>query len=199
MEFHEKLQELRKQKGLTQEELAAFLFVSRAAISKWESGRGYPNIDSLKAISAFFSITMDDLLSSAELLTMAEADTQHKEQRVRKRVFGLLDSSVTVFFLLPFFRQTAHETLQAVSLLRLNEVAPWLRWFCAASAMGMVVSGLLTLFLPPSSCAFWEQNGRKISLGLNAIGALLLIISLQPYAAAWLFVCLVIKGFLFVK
>ena len=40
MEFHEKLQELRKQKGLTQEELAESLYVSRNAISKWESGRG---------------------------------------------------------------------------------------------------------------------------------------------------------------
>ena len=47
MEFHEKLQELRRQKGITQEELAQALYVSRAAVSKWESGRGYPNIDSL--------------------------------------------------------------------------------------------------------------------------------------------------------
>ena len=46
MEFYQRLQELRKQKGLTQEELADKLYVSRTAISKWESGRGYPNIDS---------------------------------------------------------------------------------------------------------------------------------------------------------
>jgi transcriptional regulator with XRE-family HTH domain len=51
MEFNEKLQLLRKQKGLTQEELAEQLFVSRTAVSKWESNRGLPNIDSLKAIS----------------------------------------------------------------------------------------------------------------------------------------------------
>ena len=55
MEFNEKLQELRKSRGLTQEELAKELFVSRTAVSKWESGRGYPNIDSLKEISRFFS------------------------------------------------------------------------------------------------------------------------------------------------
>ena len=54
MEFHEKLQELRKQKNLTQEELSEILFVSRTAISKWESGRGYPSIDSLKAIAEIF-------------------------------------------------------------------------------------------------------------------------------------------------
>ena len=63
MEFHEKLQELRKNSGLTQEELAEVLFVSRTAISKWESGRGLPSIDSLKAISNYFSVTIDDLLS----------------------------------------------------------------------------------------------------------------------------------------
>lgn len=54
MEFHEKLQELRKQNEMTQEELAKVLYVSRTAISKWESGRGYPNIESLKAIAGFF-------------------------------------------------------------------------------------------------------------------------------------------------
>lgn len=54
MEFHEKLQELRKSRGLTQEELAEALYVSRTAISKWESGRGYPSIDSLKEISNYF-------------------------------------------------------------------------------------------------------------------------------------------------
>ena len=54
MEFHEKLQELRKGRGLTQEELAEILYVSRTAISKWESGKGYPSIDSLKGIAGFF-------------------------------------------------------------------------------------------------------------------------------------------------
>lgn len=53
MEFNEKLQELRKNKNLTQEQLAEMLFVSGTAISKWESGRGYPSIDSLKEISNF--------------------------------------------------------------------------------------------------------------------------------------------------
>ena len=56
MEFNEKLQELRKQEGLTQEELAMKLYVSRTAVAKWEQGRGYPNIDSLKLISEFFNI-----------------------------------------------------------------------------------------------------------------------------------------------
>ena len=79
MEFHEKLQELRKNRGLTQEELAEALYVSRTAISKWESGRGMPSIESLKAISKFFAVTLDDLLSSEELLVIAEDDHRKKK------------------------------------------------------------------------------------------------------------------------
>ena len=47
MEFHSKLQRLRKLQGLTQEQLAEKLYVSRTAVSKWESGKGYPSIESL--------------------------------------------------------------------------------------------------------------------------------------------------------
>jgi transcriptional regulator with XRE-family HTH domain len=75
MEFHEKLQQLRKQNQLTQEQLAEQLYVSRTAVSKWESGKGYPNIESLKCISKLFSVTIDELLSSDELIVLAETKT----------------------------------------------------------------------------------------------------------------------------
>ena len=89
MEFNEKLLELRKQKGLTQEEVADALYVSRTAISKWESGRGYPNIDSLKAIAKFFDITIDQLLSGEELLTIAEEDTRQTKKHLHDLVSGV--------------------------------------------------------------------------------------------------------------
>ena len=72
MEFNEKLQALRKSRGLTQEELAEALFVSRTAISKWESGRGYPSIDSLKEISKYFSVTIDELMTGEKLISIAK-------------------------------------------------------------------------------------------------------------------------------
>ena len=111
MEFHEKLQELRKQRGLTQEELAAELFVSRAAISKWESGRGYPSIDSLKAIAGFFGVTVDALLSGNELLTIAEKENKQKAKYYCDLVFGLLDCSIAMLFFLPFFGHRAGGTI----------------------------------------------------------------------------------------
>lgn len=82
MEFNEKLQELRKSRGLTQEELAEALFVSRTAVSKWESGRGYPSIDSLKEISKYFSVTIDELLTGEKLISIAERENKSNIQRI---------------------------------------------------------------------------------------------------------------------
>lgn len=193
MEFNEKLQELRKQKGLTQEELAEALWVSRTAVSKWESGRGYPNIDSLKQIAKYFSVTIDELLSGDEILTIAEADQKQKENRDQDLVFGLLDTCVAMFLFLPFFGQTADGILQEVSLLALTEIAPYLKVAYFLPIIGIVLWGLLTLALQHVSLPLWNRSKRKISLLLNGIGTLLFIISPQPYAAAFLFVFLIIK------
>lgn len=199
MEFHEKLQKLRKQKGLTQEELAESLCVSRTAISKWESGRGYPNIDSLKEIAKVFSVTIDELLSGEELLTIAEEDHKEKESHFRDLVFGLLDFSIAIFFFLPFFGQKADGMIQGVSLLSLTEIAPYLKILYFAVVIGMTVSGILTLALQNCHHAFWVQNKSKLSFLLNTVGALLFIISLQPYAAVLLFIFLTIKVLLLTK
>lgn len=199
MEFNEKLQELRKQKGLTQEELAASLYVSRTAVSKWESGRGYPNIDSLKAIAKFFSVTIDELLSSDEVLTIAEEDHKQKEAFFRDLVFGLLDCSIAMFLFLPFFGQKADGMIHEVSLLSLTEIEPYLRTLYFIAVIGIVVSGILTLAFQNCHQALWVQIKYKISLAFNAVGVLLFTISLQPYAAAFLFIFLTIKVLMLIK
>ena len=169
MEFNEKIQELRKQKGLTQEELAEILFVSRTAISKWESGRGYPNIDSLKAIAKFFGVTIDELLSGDELLTIAEEDSKQKEKHFRDLVFGLLDCSIAMFFFLPFFGQKADAIIQEVSLLSLTESAPYLRTAYFVVVIGIIASGILTLALQNCYQAFWMKNNSKQSINRNLV------------------------------
>ena len=136
MEFNEKLQELRKRKGLTQEELAEELFVSRTAISKWESGRGYPNIDSLRSIAKFFSVTIDELLSGDEALRLAEEEQREKSRHFRALVFGLLDLGIAALLFLPFFGQRADGGVEGVSLLALTELAPHMRVFCSSFRHG---------------------------------------------------------------
>lgn len=72
LEFNEKLQELRKNKGLTQEELAEALYVSRTAISKWESGQSHPDILLLPKLATFFNISVDELIGYDPDLSSAQ-------------------------------------------------------------------------------------------------------------------------------
>lgn len=199
MEFNEKLQELRKQKGLTQEELAEALYVSRAAVSKWESGRGYPNIDSLKSMGQFFGVSIDELLSSNEVLTIAEEDNKQKEKHFRDVVFGLLDCSIAMFFFLPFFGQSIDGVVQAVSLLSLNHIGLYLKIAYWGIVIGLVLSGVMTLALQNCQRAIWLRSKYRISLLLNGAGALLCIMSLQPYAATFLFIYFTIKVLMLIK
>ena len=199
MEFNEKLLELRKQKGLTQDELAKSLYISRTAVSKWESGRGYPNIDSLKAISNYFGITVDELLSGDELLNIAEEDTKQKASHMRDLVYGLLDLCVVIFCFLPLFGQKTDTAVQAVSLLKLTEISPYLKTSYFAIVIAIVLYGTVTLALQNCHHELWTKSKRIISLILNALGALLFIISQQPYAAVFLFVFLIIKVLLLIK
>ena len=199
MEFNEKLQELRKQKGLTQEELAEILFVSRTAVSKWESGRGMPSIESLKAISKFFAVTLDDLLSSEELLVIAEDDHKQKEMRIRDMIYGLLDCSMALLFLLPFFGQKSNYAIQSVSLLNLTEIQSYMRISYLLFVIGMILMGVLTLTLQSIHSVFGIQNKSRLSLVGNTIGVFLFIIGQQPYAAVFAFTFLMIKAVMLIK
>ena len=199
MDFSEKLQELRKQKGLTQEELAQKLYVSRTAISKWESGRGYPSIDSLKEIAKFFCVTVDQLLSGEEVLTIAQEDQKQKQSHFRDLVFGLLDLSLVMFLFLPFFGQRVGNDLQEVSVLALTEISPYLKTAFLVCILATVLMGAATLALQNWQGAFWLRRKSQLSLGFSMLGVLLFILTRQPYASAFLLVFLVIKGFLLLK
>ncbi len=193
MEFNSKLQELRKQKGMTQQQLADALFVSRTAVSKWESGRGYPSIDSLRAISLVFDITLDELLSGEQLLTLAEKDTKQKEARTRDLLFGSLDVSASMLFVLPLFGERTEEAIRALSLIELVDISPYLSVGYYTVVIGMILTGLLTLALQSCNLPLWVAIKGKLSLLLSTAAVLLFVISLQPYAAVLTFILLSVK------
>lgn len=199
MEFNEKLQQLRKQKGITQEELAQALFVSRTAISKWESGRGYPSIDSLKHLAKFFSVTVDELLSTDEVLAIAEEDGRQKESRFRNLLFGLLDISTAMFLFLPLFGEKSEDFVRAVSLTALSKTAPYMLAAYFAIVLLSMLWGILTLTCHICHAQFPQRVKTIISLVLSAVGTLVFILGTQPYAATFLFFFLLIKVILLAK
>ena len=199
MEFNQKLQELRRQRGLTQEELAGALYVSRTAISKWESGRGYPNIESLKAIAKFFSISLDELLSGDEVLAIAEHDNNRRESRLRDLFCGLLDISMFLLLFLPFFASRNGGVIESASLISLVGISPYLKAAYFISVALLCITGILMLALQNLRTAVWQKGKVILSLSLGALSVLIFTLSLQPYAAAFTFTLLVIKVFLFIN
>lgn len=199
MEFGEKLQELRKQKNLTQEELAQKLYVSRTAISKWESGRGYPGIDSLKEIANFFSVSVDQLLSNEEILTVASEDSKKRVGHLRDLVYGLLDICIVVYLFLPFFGQRVNGEIQEVSLINLTENEMYIIVPYYIIIFALLLTGIATLALQNSTWTLWLDIKTKLSLILSAMGTLLFIMSMQPYTAMFTFLFLVIKALMLIK
>lgn len=199
MKFNEKLQALRRDKGLTQEELAEKLYVSRTAVSKWESDRGFPSIESLKAISKYFSISLDNLLSSEEILAISEEEHRKKETNLRDLCFGLLDFGMLLLLFLPLFGQTSGANIESVSLFRLIGISSYLKITYFILVFLNSIFGVITLALQNCHLGFWIKYKGLFSLFLSIVAVVVFIISRQSYAAIFIFSFLIIKALMMIK
>ena len=114
---------MRKNRGLTKEELAQVLYVSRTAISKWESGRGYPSIDSLKEISNYFGVTIDDLL------------------------FGMVDLFSFILIVLPLYPKPIDGYIFSVNLFSYTETTWFNRWIYWIMFIILIMVGIVKIVL----------------------------------------------------
>lgn len=101
MTFGQKLKKLRTDNMLTQEQLADKLFVTRTAVSKWETDRGFPSIDSLKAVADLFNVRIDDLVSEDDIENKKLAD-EKKGRRMYYIAVAFL-ALTTAFTLATYF------------------------------------------------------------------------------------------------
>ena len=194
MEFNEKLQELRKSKGLTQEELAEALFVSRTAISKWESGRGYPGIDSLKELSRYFSVTIDELICPEEIISAAEEEKQALAGRTLAFICNTLDLLTALLLFLPVFGH-GEASPAAVSLFGLTGVHSWVR-IVFLTVIGLsALNGLCGLILIHFDRPVWDKHRLATGMVLSVLAVAVFIAARQPYAGILFFALLVIKTF----
>lgn len=199
MEFHEKLQELRKGRGLTQEELAEALYVSRTAISKWESGRGYPSIDSLKEISHYFSISIDDLLSTDTLLSIAEKENKANLRSMCDLLFGLLDICSFVLILLPLYPNKVSDFVESVNLFAYTQIAFLNRLLYWVMFISLVVVGIIKLLLTKFKIEKCSNAVTGASMILSILTVLFMAITRETYAVFIIFILLVMKGLLLFK
>jgi transcriptional regulator with XRE-family HTH domain len=154
VEISDKLRHYRKQKNLTQKELADKLHLSRKTISGWENGRGYPDIKSIAQLSDIFGVSTDDLLKDNNLLE--HYDEQNKQSlRARKIVkvtyylnfifilafygyiFGLLNDDNSITLLILFGNM----------ILFFANYSDWNRFKQKKQLLGMIIAFILLIFL----------------------------------------------------
>ncbi len=198
MEFSEKLQELRKSRSMTQEELAEALFVSRTAISKWESGRGYPSIDSLKEISRFFSVTIDDLICSDEMITVAENDKKEFVRKYVSLICNALDVLLAILMFIPAFGNGS-DSSETVSLLGLTGISLWVKIVFIVIISITILNGIYGVIVAGLNRSTWNRHRLVPGVVLSILAVIVFIATRQPYAGIVCFALLVIKGFLITK
>lgn len=199
MDFAQKLQELRKSRGLTQEELAQILYVSRTAVSKWESGRGYPNIDSLKEISAFFSVSIDDLLSGERLISIAQTENKDNMRRLCSLISAFSELLFLIPMLLPLYPDSADGFIYCVALMNYTETSELniLIYWLAFSLF--IVSGFVRLIFIKADKGRLCEISEKLSVALNALAVIVLALTREVYALIVVFCILALKSVILFK
>ena len=199
MEFCEKLQELRKSRGLTQEELAEVLYVSRTAISKWESGRGYPSIDSLKEISGYFSVSIDDLLSAEKIVSIAEKENKLNIQNICELLFGVTDLLSIALIVLPLYPKTIEGYIYSVNLWAYNETASYNRVIYWILFLLLMVVGVLKIVQTQRKVKKGQKMITSCSILLSMKAILYLVLAREAYAAIVAILLMSVKGLLVYK
>lgn len=196
MEFGEKLQELRKSRGLTQEELAVALYVSRTAVSKWESGRGYPSIDSLKEISKYFSVTIDDLLSGEKLISIAEKENKSNICNICDLMFGMTDLFSFLLIVLPLYPWTVDGYVYSVNLFSYTETTILNRTVYWALFLALVLIGAVKISLTQLRAGKDQKTVTLVSIVMSIVLVIYLALAGETYAVTVAFLLLLIKGML---
>ena len=196
MELGEKLQELRKSRGLTQEELAQALFVSRTAVSKWESGRGYPSIDSLKEISKFFSVSIDALLSGEKLISIAEKENRANIRKMCNLLQGIADLFAFGLIVLPLYARPLDGHIYAVNLLSHMKTAAFPVTIYWMLFLALIAVGIAKVVLTQLRIDKGQSVASGCSFGLSILAIFLLTMTREAYALTVAFMLLLIKGIL---
>lgn len=176
MELGEKIQKLRREQGLTQEQLAEQLFVSRTAVSKWETGRGTPSIDTLTALARIFGVTLDSLLCAEEIAVIAKRENKNNVNRVD----AVFDIIALLFLLLPLYRMENESGFVSVPLYSFSG---WLLVLYFVFPMAITLCGLVKFFINGSDRENIKKVINIVSVTLSIIHILILVLSVQPYPA----------------
>ena len=195
MDFGEKLKALRTERGLTQEQLAARLYVSRTAVSKWETGGGSPNLDSLQAVARLFDVSVDDLLSTDDLIVLARDERRSSARSGGMLSFGLLDMLAVVFAFLPLYGVDDGSFVRMANLADYGASVDFGASFAvmAAAIAALLLVGAAEVALAVAGPRRAARTVALVGFAVQALAVVLFASTMQPYATTLMFVLLLAK------
>lgn len=169
MSFTERLYALRREKGLSQEDLAEVVGVTRQAVQKWESGASRPDMDNLTTLARYFGVTLDYLITGEETAAPAAGPTIIEKHYYRERWE---------------YEYVSERTLWGLPLVHVHLSEQGLAWAKGIIAIGNVATGLVSVGILSAGLASLGviSLGLLLSIGCVAAG----IVSLGCFAFGWL-------------
>ncbi|MCI8538866.1 MAG: helix-turn-helix transcriptional regulator [Oscillibacter sp.] len=155
MQFQDRLYQLRKEKGLSQENLADILGITRQAVQKWESGASRPDMENLVALAQYFGVTLDWLITGV--------DTAHPEAPVQQTI-------VNNYYHRWHYEYRSKRTLFGLPLVHINLMDNGLCRAKGILAIGNVSIGVVSL----GTFSFGVVSLGAIAIGAFSLGALAL-------------------------
>lgn len=195
MDFGEKLKALRTERGLTQEQLAARLYVSRTAVSKWETGGGSPNLDSLQAVARLFDVSVDDLLSADDLIVLARDERRSTARSSGMLSFGLLDVLAVVFAFIPLYGVDDGSFVRMANLADYGASVDFGASFAvmAAAVVSLMFVGAVEILLAAAGSRRAARIVALVGFAVQALAVVLFASTIQPYATTLMFALLLAK------
>lgn len=176
MDFADKLQSYRKQRGMSQENLAEAIGVSRQAVSKWESGQSYPEMEKMVALSELFQVSIDHLVKGVAVEDSSIQETNASPHYKPVPEEGVSSSMRWVRGYLYHYEYKSRATLYGVPIVHINYGRGKLHVAKGIIAVGNIAIGALSLgLLALGGISIGVLSAGLISLAGFSFGLLLAI------------------------
>lgn len=184
MKFSDKLIQLRREKGYSQEQFAGLLDVSRQSVSKWEAGQSTPEINKLITIADIFHVSVDDLIREDYELPDSEnrqvrnekttANGNNNTAYIPARMYGFYEykSKIRIFGLPLIHIKTGYGLQVARGIIAFGNIAIGVISIGGISLGGLCFGGVSLGLIALAGCAIGGIAAGGFALGLLAIGGM---------------------------
>ena len=161
---------------------------------KWRvPTEAYPSIDSLKEIARFFSVTIDDLICSDEMISVAENEKKEFADKHVSLICNVMDILPAMLLFIPAFGNGSGSS-ETVSLFGLSGITSWVKTVFIVITGITILNGICGAIIANFNKPLWNRHRLITGVVLSILSVTVFIVTRQPYAGIVCFMLLVMKA-----